>query len=258
MKKNIEFTGERFIPEYFDKSDPMTLVHVHHYLFSLPFVKNKKVLDIACGEGYGTDILSENATSIIGVDIDKETIENAKKKYIKNNISFYVGSVEKINEPDESTDVIVSFETIEHVDRKKQHKFLKEAYRILKHGGLFIVSTPDKDICGEGHNEFHIDEMNKAGFEKLLKKFFNSVEIYGEDIKTYKSAMSLFIIRILHKLIKLDKFRIRHMIFPKKFRSRVDESILGDAVSGSVVKDFTPKLLKWNETGANLIAVCKK
>ena len=258
MQKFIEYTGERFMPEYFDESDPMTLAHVHHYWFSLPFVKDKKVIDLACGEGYGTNILSKDAAAITGIDIDYQTIEHARNKYGKDNITFNVGSVERINEPDESVDVLVSFETIEHVNRKQQRKFLQEVYRVLKRGGIFIVSTPDKDICGEGHNEYHIDEMNKAGFEKLLKGYFSNIEMYGEDIKAYKSRTSLFIIRVMHKLIKLDKYRIRHIFFPKKFRLKVDHSILGDAVSSTKVQDLTPKILAHNETGANLIAVCRK
>ena len=71
---NLEFTGERFVPS--TEVDPTHYEHVHRYIFANQFVNGKKVLDLACGEGYGAKILSENAVEVTGIDIDKTTIES--------------------------------------------------------------------------------------------------------------------------------------------------------------------------------------
>ena len=86
------------------------------YIFSSQFVKGKVVLDIACGSGYGTDyLLKVGAVKVIGVDISDEAISYCKDKYSRSGMEFLVGSVEKIPVESNSIDIIVSFETIEHV-----------------------------------------------------------------------------------------------------------------------------------------------
>lgn len=137
-------TGERYIPEAFDDAENISQMHLERYKFAYNYVRGKNVLDIACGEGYGSDLLSNIASNVIGVDIDNEAVGNAKNKYKKENLKFLVGGVDKIPLEDGSVDVLVSFETIEHVNFKKQLSFLKEVDRVLKKDSLFIVSTPDK------------------------------------------------------------------------------------------------------------------
>lgn len=255
----MKFTGERYIPDEFNDSEYISQMHLKRYEFAIPFIKGKDVIDIACGEGYGSNKMSEFSKTILGIDIDSEVINYAKDRYKKNNIRFYVGSVEMINEPNQSVDVVISFETIEHVGRKIQKKFLKEVIRVLRPGGLFIVSTPDKDISGEGHNEFHVCEMNKKGLCKLLSNYFYSIELYGQDIRKYGNKTFLFLIRVLHKLIKLDRFKIRHKIFPKKLRSSVDSGIIDVATVGTNKEnDLFPTRISDDETAMFLVAVCKK
>lgn len=257
---NISFTRERYTPEDFESKDHMSQMHWSRYKFTIPFVNEKKVMDIACGEGYGSNMLSKNSSEVVGIDIDSKSIEHAKNKYKKNNLNFYVGSVERIENQNELFDVVVSFETIEHVKLSLQKKFLSEVARILKPSGIFIVSTPDKDVGGEGHNEFHVHELNKPEFFKMLNEHFKEVEFYGQDIKPYGNKLSLFIARILHKLVKLDKLKIRHKLFPKKFRFALDTNVSNSAVNKNLVQNdiFTPKKIQQKETAAFLIAVCKK
>ena len=108
------FTGERYLPTNFNKS---SLEHVHRYAFSLHFTKDKIVVDIACGTGYGTYMISENAKHVTGIDISKETIDYANKHYNRKNLKFVVGNIIKIPLPSNSVDVVISFETIEHHDK---------------------------------------------------------------------------------------------------------------------------------------------
>ena len=176
----MELTGERMIPEY-SKGDEIYLEHMARYMFASQFVKDKEVVDIACGSGYGTKLLSGcGVKKITGFDIDPEAVAYCQKKYTDNVTSFEVGSVEKIPAGDKSADVLVSFETIEHVEGQEQLNFLSEVVRILKSNGVFIVSTPNVDVFPKG-NTFHKKELTKKEFSDILNKHFKNVEILVQD-----------------------------------------------------------------------------
>ena len=89
----MECTGERYLPEF---DGDWTLEHVHRYLFACNLIEGKTVLDIACGDGYGSSMMANYADYVIGVDIDLNTVERAKKKYHKDNLCFIQGDVRKI------------------------------------------------------------------------------------------------------------------------------------------------------------------
>lgn len=181
-------TGERL--EFYDFSD-VTVEHLHRYAIANDFVKNKVVLDIASGEGYGAFILSKNALKVIGVDIDKETVVDAQKKYLNNNLNFIVGSADNIPVDSNSIDVVVSFETIEHHD--KHEEMLLEIKRVLKHDGILIMSSPDKkyysDIPGF-QNKFHVKELYFEEFEELIKKYFKITKFYVQKAYNLNSIIS--------------------------------------------------------------------
>lgn len=108
---NSQFTGERFIPGIED--DKLKMEHYQRYLSVRNLVRGKVVLDAACGEGYGSNIIASVAQSVTGLDIDGDTIERAKINYgQQDNLHFLQGSIEKIPLEDASVDVAVSFETI--------------------------------------------------------------------------------------------------------------------------------------------------
>lgn len=176
----MDFTGERMIPEL-NKDDEIYLEHMNRYLFASQFAKEKIVLDIACGTGYGSNLLAEaGAKSVTGMDISEEAINYSKNKYHSKSLEFQVGDVEKIPLEDKKMDVVVSLETIEHVDRKKQQLFLTEVERVLKEDGLFVVSTPNPLVYPKG-NPFHVAELSKDEFRNLLGKHFKYVEIFYQD-----------------------------------------------------------------------------
>lgn len=175
-------TGERL--EQGDLSQG-TAEHLHRYKIAEMFSEGKKILDIACGEGYGTNLLSKFASEITGVDIDKETIEQAKLKYNKDNIEFLLGDTSNIPCPNASFDVVVSFETIEHHD--KHDEMIKEIKRVLKPNGVFIISTPDKHIYTDLKgikNKFHIKELYKKEFIDLIKNYFSNTTILNQKFIT--------------------------------------------------------------------------
>jgi len=179
----MEFTGERYVPGIFDET-PMAFEHWQRYIAARKFSKDKTVLDIACGEGYGADLLAQDAAAVYGVDISEESIRHASEKYVRENVTFRTGSVEAIEFPDDFFDLIVSFETIEHVDVEIQEKFMQEATRTLKNDGMLIISCPNRKVASEFawehwqyKNEFHLKEYYIDEFKEFLSKYFESVNL---------------------------------------------------------------------------------
>jgi len=179
-----EFTGERFIPGVHAE---ITGEHLHRYYAILDLLKDKVVVDAACGEGYGSFILSQQAKQVYGIDIDKTSILRAQDKYDGKNVSYANASIEKLPFEDQSIDVVVSFETIEHVNEKIQQQFLKEAKRVLKKDGILIISTPDKAHYSDKlnyQNEFHIKEFYFDEFQGFLSQWFSNVYLYNQGFES--------------------------------------------------------------------------
>lgn len=174
MKKfDLEWTGERLVTSVFNFG---AIDHLHRYSLAFDLVKNKDVLDIASGEGYGSFLLALHAKSIVGVDISEETVQHAIDKYNKNNLQFKVGSADSIPLDDNSIDIVTSFETIEHHD--KHNEMMQEIKRVLKSDGILLISSPDKLNYSELpniKNPFHVKELYQQEFKQLLQKFFSNV-----------------------------------------------------------------------------------
>ncbi len=174
----MEFTGERMIPEY-NKEDIIYSEHLLRYSFCKQFVKGKKVLDVACGSGYGTRILADNqAKNVIGVDISGTAVDYANKKYSNLNTEFIVADGTALPFSDGLFDVVVSFETIEHLENHKA--FVSQISRVLNETGILVISSPNKDVYPEG-NEFHYQELTENEFTALLKKHFIHVEVLKQN-----------------------------------------------------------------------------
>ncbi|CAI3704967.1 Methyltransferase domain-containing protein [Clostridium neonatale] len=181
----MDFTGERLV---LGKKgiEQLEMEHLHRYNIISDLVKDKIVLDIACGTGYGSHILSQNAKYVYGVDISKETIDYCNENYKQDNLSYMEGSISEIPIEDNSIDVIVSFETIEHVTEELQEQFLREIPRVLKEDGVLIISTPDKKIYSDipqYTNEFHIKEFYKEEFKNFLSEVFKNVKFYYQGLQ---------------------------------------------------------------------------
>lgn len=181
MNKKKTWTGERL--ETFVLNDS-TIEHLHRYAIAKELTQGKHVLDIACGEGYGSNLLASSARFVAGVDIDQSTISHASQKYKKENLSFTLGSVEKIPFEANTFDIVVSFETLEHT--AEHTSMLKEIKRVLKSGGLLLISTPDRksysDIPGY-KNPFHKKELYQEEFKKLLSDHFTYHSLYYQNLQ---------------------------------------------------------------------------
>ncbi len=148
-------------------------IHLNRYLTAKPYVAGKNVLDISCGVGYGTKFISSwGAKSVIGADISVDTIEVAKKNFEGDGISFLVCNGEAMPFEDNSFDVLVSYETIEHVPNPE--RFLSEIKRVVKDDGVVIISCPNDPFYKEGNpkfeNEFHLRDYTWFDFKEISEK----------------------------------------------------------------------------------------
>ncbi|HET9032417.1 MAG TPA: class I SAM-dependent methyltransferase [Dokdonella sp.] len=177
----LAFTGERFTPECVRE---IWYEHWHRYAFALALVKGKRVLDAACGEGYGSNLLADVAAGVCGVDISAQAIEHARSRYgARSNVQFHVGDAAALTFPDQSFDVVVSFETLEHLSA--QQELIAGFARVLAPGGILLISSPDKrtysDIAGF-RNEFHVRELYRDELLELLRPHFPELRLYGQKL----------------------------------------------------------------------------
>jgi ubiquinone/menaquinone biosynthesis C-methylase UbiE/glycosyltransferase involved in cell wall biosynthesis len=177
---NLEWTGERYVPQL---RGVIALEHLHRYAYASEYVEGKVVLDIASGEGYGSEMLSRKARFVYGVDIDNKSVLHAARKYKKENLEFIVGSCKRIPLPDNSVDIVVSFETIEHTS--EHDSFLLEVKRVLKPDGFLIISSPEKTDYHENRNDnnpYHLLELDFKEFRDLLVRHFQNACFFGQRI----------------------------------------------------------------------------
>lgn len=189
-KNMLEWTGERYVP--WMSGAEIHYEHLHRYAFVKQFVAGKNVVDLACGEGYGSSMLAEQAAQVIGVDIDEKTVLHATNKYVRDNLKYIRGSITGVPLTDGIFDLAVCFEAIEHIS--EHDKLLSEVKRLLKKDGIFIVSTPNKSIYTDRpdyHNPYHVKELYYNEFVVLLKKHFNNVKIYGQRVFTGSNMWSI-------------------------------------------------------------------
>ena len=176
----MEFSGERYIPTELGQ---MRLEHYHRYLTVVDFVRQKTVLDLASGEGYGSYIMAEVARSVVGVDISKEAVSHSASLYRRPNLTFLAASATKLPFESDLFDVVVSFETIEHV--ALQAEMMAEIRRVLRPDGILIMSSPNRPVYSEASgqkNEFHVKELDFQELDDLLRIEFPNVEYFGQRL----------------------------------------------------------------------------
>ncbi|MBP7821494.1 MAG: methyltransferase domain-containing protein [Saprospiraceae bacterium] len=173
--------------------------HLERYYFASNFVKNKTVLDLSCGAGYGSFLLADmgKAKKVIGCDIDAEAVKYGNLKYKHPNVDRVVADVTTFN-ANEPVDVVVSFETIEHITTYQA--FIDHVTKILKPGGLFIVSTPiviqSRTNCP---NPYHLQEWSIKDFHSLIRKNLTVQDTYLQSV-TYIDHF-LLLKRIINRFL---------------------------------------------------------
>jgi len=201
--------------------------HLARYQFAAGYVAGAIVVDCASGDGTGSRLFARTAASVQAFDVSVEAVETAARDYPVANLTFAVGDATGLRIPDRSVDVYISLETIEHVPNDRA--CVREAARILKPGGVYICSTPDRTVCNPGtaiddapFNRFHIREYSRPEFVELLGAHFPHVEMFGQNPRSHARTRTVGRLgRILpfrgavklNQLLKLRRFatdRLEH------------------------------------------------
>lgn len=217
--------------------------HIHRYQVALGYLPHTgKMLDIACGNGFGTHFLGKATNAnIIGADVDPLAISQCIENYHDlPNIEFRVIDGTSMCFDSSSFDAIVSFETIEHT--REYDKMLSEFCRVLKPGAIAVISTPNIVINSPGgvvHNPYHTQEFTYQDLKTLLKRHFNSVEIGGQEYTRYnkksfanwlgKRIEYLFYLRGVRKIpLAVQNAVMRMLIGKDMYPSASDFEIVHD------------------------------
>jgi ubiquinone/menaquinone biosynthesis C-methylase UbiE len=181
----LTFTGERFAPEV---TGAIWHEHWHRYCLVQPLARGLAVLDAACGEGYGSHILAQSAREVVGIDIAPESVAHARSRYTAANLRYVEGSCTALPLPDASIDLVVSFETIEHL--REQQKMLAEFRRVLAPGGVLVISSPNQPVYSDGGkntNAFHVRELTRDELAALLTPLFAQQRWYCQRIVAHSA-----------------------------------------------------------------------
>lgn len=235
--------------------------HAARYVFALPFVEGKAVLDIACGTGYGVCLMSEKAKFVTGADVDEQAAAEAGGECV-DNAAILLANGLGLPFAEGTFDVVTSFETLEHLHERRA--FLEELHRVLRSGGSLLLSTPNanytRPVNGKPSNPFHVHEYTPEDLRRELGKCFSIDQFLGQTLDD-----SIRISPFYEGQKKLPKgLATQAMLLGWKIFNKIPfaaRECLSHAIWG---KPFYPAEMDYNFDEANvdaaptLIAVCRK
>jgi 2-polyprenyl-3-methyl-5-hydroxy-6-metoxy-1,4-benzoquinol methylase len=174
----LPLTGERTLPDV-PEENYWYRRHLVVYEWIAARVAGKRVVDMACGEGYGSNVLAGAAASVAGVDANPEAHEHARLRYVRPNLRFERDLVESFSEP---CDAVVFLQTIEHV--QDPGAILEHFKSMVGPGGQVFVSTPNLLTLAppgaeKSDNPWHVKEYRHEEFRALCEAHFDRVEMLG-------------------------------------------------------------------------------
>lgn len=250
------------------------LRHFSAYLFAEKFVSKKDVLEIGCGMGYGSHHLAKHANSVTAIDMSNQRISYCKEHYPKEeNIEFMLSDGTNIPFEKNSFDIVISFQVIEHIGRKDVEYYLAGIKKVLKDGGILIITTPNKKLrllpFQKPWNPEHMIEYDKKTFEKLLSRYFDDLEVCGvcgsekifkiESSRVKQSYLMVYLLGPLNNLITKKMIKLGFRDEVKSFSSKKD--FIQKTLSEEEFKKFSVNDFKISKNcpreSLDLIAVCR-
>lgn len=227
----LDRLGRKPPPERIDpRSEPPGIVahHLAKYAFASEEVGRGRILDVGCGLGYGTATLGDTHRLVMGVDVDPEAVQVATANYSNSSVAFACMDAERLAIKDGSMDSVVCLEAIEHFNQPRNH--LREAVRILKPTGTYIVSTPAAGTGGSPElNPHHVHEFDRETLEGLLREFFLEVTIKGQTRHRQ---------RVHGLVVRLDVLGIRRLRAIQPVLRKLASALGGRATADAIPADF--------------------
>jgi cyclopropane fatty-acyl-phospholipid synthase-like methyltransferase len=209
-------------------------VHAAPYIYTISQINTasmKYVCDVGCAGGYGSEYLSRHGLSVLGVDIDKNSIESATKLFSNSRVRFECIDINRL--PSNRFDVVTCFQVIEHVG--DYYAFLEDIHRILKPQGKAFISTPNKvkwsPRQAKPHFPFHTHEfypkellaLGSSLFQNcLIKGQFNNSAVWREEIKDYEDTPRCKNIR---RLLQWEPCRVVARITPQFIKDAISRPV---------------------------------
>ncbi|MFH1359468.1 MAG: methyltransferase domain-containing protein [Candidatus Omnitrophota bacterium] len=199
------------------------LLYLHHiktYELLAPFCRDKTILDIGCFLGYGEPYIAEEAKEVIAIDNNRGAINFARNHYSLPNVDFRVVDAKQLPFEDESIDIVLAVQLIEHIQPGEIEDFLKKIKKLLRKDGQLLLVTPNREFrllpFQKPFNPEHFQEFTKKTLHKSLEKIFDKIEIKGiyaakwiEEIERKRVRRSPLHFYINDPLIRLLRYIVQ-------------------------------------------------
>ena len=243
-------------------TDPVEIAsRLVRYRFAMSFIEEGHVLDAGCGDRDGPLLLAGKGVRVIGVDVNVEAVRVARERFQGAAVSY--GAVDCRALPFRSAlfDTVISLEVIEHLPEEDHPRYLAEMERVLRPGGHYIGSTPNRAMNEPGRvNEAHLKEYTLCEYRHILAVHFNETVIYGEHASPGFRMRARMCDATTQGVMRWDGLGLRRIV-PRTLRDGVkrllsrqvfkvtEESL--DAGDCSITREEL-------ERAVNFVAVCRK
>lgn len=234
------------------------------YEYALGFVQDKRVLDAGCGEGYGANLLAQQAKQVIAIDSDKKAIQQARRRYQKPNLIFQEREVSQLKAYAPcSFDVVCCFQVIEHL--KDPVGFLCDVGKIKKASGWLLISTPNR-LSTFVDWPYHEREYTADEFRDLLLTVFEEVTLYALHASQRMHQFREIQARNIQRVFRWDVLQLRKWLPRRWLQISFDiggralgaclRAAHADLMSRITVQDFHVQDGRLDD-GLDLIGVCR-
>ena len=224
----FEWTGEQFLPAV--KNAAQVYQYVHRYIYISELLKGKRVLDIAAGDGSGSNILAGTAASVVGIVADTRIADRASERYKKPNLEFISGLVDNIP-------VDYPFDAVVFFDVDDYEAVLFGVKRFLKRDGLFIISVACRD------------ENGSEDLRQLLMRDFTTAQIFAQGV---------FGVSMIEPMVSKVDSIFKHIVMTREDANEFRPVPAGSRVPSQLIAIAANSTLTMPELGSTLCPVCKR